>query len=298
MTMTSKRIACIALIVLQVPLLADKLSLGVMDINATKALKNAMRQSGDTNSMQRVVQAMNSEMEVALQNTRKFELYTRNDLESVMKEQDLTQSGLVDADGPNAAQLGKLRGVQYILNLEVNDFQDYTEEATFSNIGQTVTKRKIRLSTVAKIIDTSTGRIKETVSYQLSNEDITEKKDFAKDGGKQFSDSLLVSMSKMMSQKAAQRIVNVLYPIRVLAIAGNQITINRGDRSGIKVGETYQVFALGEEMIDPDTGESLGANEISVGAVKINRINPKFSNATIIENYGIEKKHILRKSNQ
>ncbi|MEI9962926.1 MAG: hypothetical protein WDM76_17965 [Limisphaerales bacterium] len=54
-------------------------------------------------------------------------------------------------------------------------------------------------------------------------------------------------------------------------------------------------FALGEELIDPDTKESLGREEVKVGKVKVTQVNPKTSLAEIVEDTGIDKGAVLRK---
>jgi hypothetical protein len=52
---------------------------------------------------------------------------------------------------------------------------------------------------------------------------------------------------------------------------------------------------LGQELIDPDTKESLGREEVKVGRVKITQVNPKTSQAQILEDTGIDTGAILRK---
>ena len=99
-----------------------------------------------------------------------------------------------------------------------------------------------------------------------------------------------------MADRAARRFVDVIYPAKILAVRGKVVTINRGDGTGIEKGQTWDVYALGEEMVDPDSGEVLGAEEVNVGKVKISRITPKFSQATVIEDFGIEKLQIVRSS--
>ena len=42
----------------------------------------------------------------------------------------------------------------------------------------------------------------------------------------------------------------------------------------MKEGDIFNVFAQGEELKDPDTGEVLGKEEVKVGKVKITQVNP------------------------
>lgn len=48
-----------------------------------------------------------------------------------------------------------------------------------------------------------------------------------------------------------------------------KFAINRGSQHGVKVGDNYLVFRLGENISDPDTGEDLGVLEIVIGRAKV-----------------------------
>ncbi len=49
---------------------------------------------------------------------------------------------------------------------------------------------------------------------------------------------------------------------RVVKLLGEgQLLINIGHEAGIKTGDQFVIFELGDEILDPDTGESLGALE-------------------------------------
>jgi len=97
-----------------------------------------------------------------------------------------------------------------------------------------------------------------------------------------------------MASKMANRVVDVIHPAKIIAQTGKQVTINRGAGTGVSKGQEWEIFALGEEMIDPDTGESLGSSEVMVGLVSIQRVTPRFSTAIVTEDYGIVKGAIAR----
>ena len=92
----------------------------------------------------------------------------------------------------------------------------------------------------------------------------------------------------------AARVADVIYPARIVSKIDRQVTISRGEGSGVAVGQVWEVFALGEEMLDPDTGASLGREELKVGQVRISRVNPKTSQAEIVSDSGIDKGALLR----
>jgi hypothetical protein len=72
------------------------------------------------------------------------------------------------------------------------------------------------------------------------------------------------------------------------------VIFTRGEGTGVELGQIWVVYGLGEELVDPDTGASLGRAELQVGKVRVTRIAPKFSEAEIIEDTGIDKGGLLR----
>jgi len=81
--------------------------------------------------------------------------------------------------------------------------------------------------------------------------------------------------------RVARDIMNAIYPIKVVANTATAIVLNQGGKS-VEKGEVFDVFVLGEKMIDPYTKESLGRIEIPAGQIEINRITSKLSYAKII----------------
>lgn len=270
-------------------------ALAVSDVEVSPSLQMAMKEAGKELEMARVLEAMDGQLSAAVQQTRKFKVLTRSDLEAVMREQAFAASGNVDINS-DAAAMFKLAGAEAILVTSVDDFQDYVEVATFTGTGRTAEKRIIRFAAVMKIIDTTTGEIIETTNFSLDNKDVVKLPSYSQADGR-LSDSLLREIAQQMAQKVALRVTDVFYPARVIGMVGNQVTINRGDGTGISEGQVWEVFALGEELIDPDTGMSLGRDEVLIGEVRVNRVLPNRATAEIIENYGIQKLAVLRLKN-
>jgi hypothetical protein len=94
----------------------------------------------------------------------------------------------------------------------------------------------------------------------------------------------------------ANRIADVIYPAKVISKLDNTVTINRGDGTDIAVGQVWNVWALGAELKDPDTGEVLGRERLAVGKVRITQVDPKTSMADIIEDKGVAPGAMLQVS--
>lgn len=280
---------------IQSSLWAQKETIGVTAVKPTQAILQNVDRAGKRISLDRVLQSMNGQLIDRINATRKFQVVARSDLDDVLKEQDFASSGNVDLKDKSAAQQFKVAGVKYLVVTTVDDFQDYNEVATFQGTGRSATKRVIRLSCVGKIYDSATGKLLESTNFQISNKDVSENKTYSvRDSN--LNEDLLVAIAREMSGKIANRVTDVIFPPKVLSKRDKQITINRGDGTDIAVGQIWNVFAVGEELIDPDTKESLGREEILIGKAKITSVLPKTSTAEIIEDLGIDKEAVLRKA--
>lgn len=270
-------------------------TLGVGSVKLTPAVAQSAARTGKRVEMDRVVQSLDSQLIDRIHATRKFQIVGRSDLKEILKEQGFANSGNVNEDDKTAAQQFRMAGAKYILVTTVDDFQDYVETAIFQGTGRSATKRMIRFSCVGKIYDTTTGKLLESTNFQISNKDISENRAYSTRDGV-LSDELLVAIARSMAEKIANRVADVIFPPKILSRRDKQVTVNRGDGTDIAVGQIWNVYVMGEELIDPDTEESLGREEILVGKVKITNVLPKTSSAEIVEDHGIDKMSVLRKA--
>ena len=87
------------------------------------------------------------------------------------------------------------------------------------------------------------------------------------------------------ASRIARQILEAIYPLRVIHVAGDQLTLNGGG-TGVCMGQFYDVFALGTEQTDPYTREKLGRLETRVGRIKIETVTPKMAQGKIVEKLG------------
>lgn len=62
-----------------------------------------------------------------------------------------------------------------------------------------------------------------------------------------------------------------------------EVVINRGTDHGVEDGMIYLIYLEGEEIVDPDTKESLGKLEIVCGRGKVTHTQAKMSTLCCIE---------------
>ncbi len=275
---------------------ADKSTLAVGPVEINSGVETAALRDGSIAELNRLVESLDSELINAFQQTRRFDIFARSDLSAILAEQGLAQSGNLDPSDPDTAKAFQLGGVQYLVVTTVTDFQDYEETARFEAIGKTATKRILRIGAVAKVYDTTTGKLLESARVETTEEDVSDDPSYQTSRTGELSDNLIAVLGQATANRVAVRVVDVLYPARIVGKTSQIVAFNRGDGFDIEPGDVWAVFAEGEEMIDPDTGESLGSMEAEVGKVEVVEVLPRISKARIIEDFGIEKSQIVRRA--
>jgi curli biogenesis system outer membrane secretion channel CsgG len=94
--------------------------------------------------------------------------------------------------------------------------------------------------------------------------------------------SLSTRMMDALDRKIIAAILQSTYPPSILQLHGNQVVINQGEEA-VTPGATYRVVQLGDPVIDPQSGLSLGPTEVPCCTVTIDRVTPKLSYGHIVE---------------
>ncbi|KAB2662086.1 MAG: hypothetical protein DVB31_11675 [Verrucomicrobia bacterium] len=97
-----------------------------------------------------------------------------------------------------------------------------------------------------------------------------------------------------VAERATVMVAARVFPITVLDRSEKQVTLNRGAEAGLKVGEIYNVYAIGKEI--RDNGKVTGNDEDLVGRVQIRELRPQFSKADILHDDAIKAGNRLRVS--
>jgi curli biogenesis system outer membrane secretion channel CsgG len=254
---------------------AELKKLAVSDVKAGAGLVKSAEKAGTIVSLQRVVEAYDSQLIDRLHGTRKFDILARSDLKQLAKDGDATGNTF------------KIPGADYLLVTTVDDFQDYSESLSLQTTGQVLHKRVVRIVAVAKIYDAATGRLIESANIKKEVKDAGAQFNSEKNGD--LADAVIESAVEQSASAMANRIADVIYPAKVIAKVDKTVMINRGDGTDIAVGQVWQVWALGAELKDSDTGEVLGRQKFAVGKVRVTQVDPKTSTAEIVEDTGISE---------
>lgn len=274
---------------------AEKPRLAIRAIAATPAVTAQATVDGTDNALMQIEQGADVQLLSAIEATRRFEIVARADLPSIIKEQDLTQSGNVNVLDPQAARAFQLAGARYVATLTISNYQEVVERTDLLNQFGTskAERRTINLQAVLKIFDSTTGSLFRSTQVTLSESAVNEIMPGVEQKGVK-TNVVLGAVAKKLASDVANAIADSLAPARVIGYTLGQITFNRSAESGVSTGQIYEVFVPGSAMIDPDTGEQLGAEEVHVGWARVTDAGARFSTAQAIEDRGIDRGAMLR----
>jgi len=237
----------------------------------------------------------------ALVNTGAFQVFEREQLTRVMEEQALGTSGLVTQQ--TAPEIGKLLGVQAIVYGSVTEFsaqEDSVGLGTFMG-GIGFTRYTARVGIDIRLIDTTTGEI--LIAHKAVGEEseaggILMVPGMAIAAGSEWNNTL----EGKAANQAIEELVNaIMLKMKDTAWMGavvkaddEKVYLNAGSDSGIEIGMEFRVYQKGEELIDPTTGISLGAEETAIGSIQVMEVKEKYAICRATSGAGFAAGDIVR----
>ena len=201
---------------------------------------------------------------------RRFAVLDRRSPEVYEREKELLQSA--DVDPAEAARVGKVMGADYLLYGTLDGLAVEEERKEITLTGE---RRKRVIGSVRvrfAVLAVATRQVKWSSSLELERivaEDLRPEQ-----VGEELLDELAIHIVDELTE-------NIYPPAVAQVVASGRFVVNRGGNT-VAAGDEFQVFAVGEPIVDPDTGESLGRIEDLVGIARIIEVKPKYSVAEMI----------------
>lgn len=264
------------------PVFAQRQTLAVDKVKASTSLTADIAKDNRAIQCARIVEAMDRHLISAITSSRKFTIVGRQDLKAILDEQDLGQSGIVNQD--TAAQLGEVKGAKYKLVTVVDHFQEETARAVFNENEKL--KRRFQVSAQATIYDTSTGEVLDASNIQVEKVDVISIDPGTSNqiGGR--TDELMPLVTRELAEKTSARLIDVLFPAKIIDVEATTITINRGE-GFFAQGDVVTIFSQGKTVVDPDTGEKMAIKGKVIGTARITSVEPTNAQAELAPNVAV-----------
>lgn len=242
----------------------------------------------------------------ALVKSNKFSVLERQELEKVIAEQRLGESGLVTPE--TAPKLGKLLGVELMVVGSVSEFGTKEKKVSggLSFISGGIKTKTSRAVVDIRLINTVTGEIvaaeKEegeesstgiAVDYEgidFNNMDSWDDTDIGKACRKAVDGVVELIVTNMASIPWSGKVLKVN--------SDGTLLMKPGSEGNVKVGMEFDIFRMGESIKDPDTGLDLGAEEEKIGHIKVveDALKGKAAKAKIVSGKDIQTNDIIREA--
>jgi curli biogenesis system outer membrane secretion channel CsgG len=223
----------------------------------------------------------------ALHKTGRFLVVERIRLDEIMKEQDLGKAGRISRE--TRARIGGLLGAQILVVGAVTQFSK-KERGKLIGIGTERFTGGLGLveASVAcdiRLCDVDSGLVigSHRASATIRKAAIAGGAEIGrvKIGMAGFGKTPLGEATSAMVDNAVSWIAKELSKIpwegRVIKAEDEKVYINGGRELGMRDGIVLDVIRLGDALIDPETGLSLGYEETEIGRVEVVEVRKKYS---------------------
>ncbi len=233
------------------------------------------------------------ELVTQLFETGKFSLIERSQLDAVLAEQNLGQSGRVNPS--QAADIGRLLGVQLILTGSITKFSIDTKGGGFRGFGAQYSEAESNLD--VRLIDTNTAEILFAGDGEgkirlggLRIKGANFQRDFDAGLAQEALRPAVEEVAKKVAGKADSfsSIQAPIAPAQVVGLGQNgALYIDKGENYGVVVGQRYDVHRVVDEIRDA-SGTLLDTITEAVGVVEVTRVLAQSSVSTVVEGEAAE----------
>ena len=206
----------------------------------------------------------------ALVQTGRFAVLDREYSPEIEQELDMIASG--QAPSAELAKLSQAASADLVWSGRVSNFAYNRHARQLRASGRELVSYSGGWAMTQKMVNVATRQV--TLSDSLSGvAPSTEATtlDGGVDGGK-----VMTDMSDALVKGAVASILQRTFPVVVIARDGNNVVLSQGGQA-VRAGARYAVAAMGAEMKDPQTGQSLGRMETPCCELVIDRVAPNLS---------------------
>lgn len=267
-------------------------TVAVAPLQVPPSLAQALKTPAEREALQLFADLVHQDVIASLTKVPGLQVVQRQDLSKILDEQNLGQSGNVSAE--TAARVGRLLGANILMVVDLRQFDFMRRETRSVAINRDIVTVSLDAAAYLNSYDTSTGALIAAVSS--SGKAVDTQQYFInsqQQGG--FNRTAITEAARDVAGNLVSSLSTSLFPPRVVAVTGKQVTLSRGT-GYFDNGDLVDLLYVGNELKDPDTGVSLGREEVLIGQGKVIRVSPQTAILTLVEDNGVAVGQIARKA--
>ena len=228
------------------------------------------------------------EVVTQLVKTGKFSVIERAQLEAILAEQRIGQTGLVNP--ATAARVGQLLGAQLIMTGSITQFSIERTQLGYRGIGGAYSKAESRLD--ARVIDTTTGEVllaadgagSKRMGGGYFNGVHAERTFDAGAAAEALRPAVTAVVSRVTTQsfKVAATLAPTAASAQIVGSRDGSFYLNKGENAGIKIGQRFTVKHVVDEIKDAD-GRVLDKVTKTTGVLEVTQVLTQSAIAKVVE---------------
>jgi curli biogenesis system outer membrane secretion channel CsgG len=267
------------------PIAGPKITIAVGKIDVT---------SGATSSGAMTTSpAITAMLATALEQSGRFIVAERDNLNQVINEQELAANKLTQGSAAPAA--GNVIPAQYIVVGSVSELSDTDRGSSFGigfgGIGLSLSGQKGSVALDLRLVNTRTGQVEDsfTLRKALSSTGIGLSGGWKQItlGGNQLWNTPLGETLRAALNEAADRIAASAskggWDALVAAVEGDTVYVNAGSDAGLKIGDHLVIERIAGALTDPATNLILTVQKVPIAKVELTAVDGKFATGTLVQ---------------
>lgn len=244
---------------------------------ALPRVKQATYQVGDTSvAADDIAGQIRTSLSDALVQTHRFTVLDRDATAEIGQELDLIASG--NARIEDTARLGQQLATDLIVIPTIDRFEYLRHERQLDMSDRTLASYSGSGALSFRVVNAVTGQIVMSKSFNYALPDTAPTTLGASANGAK----ITAMMMDSLHHDIIHAILQNTYPLMVIQADGKDLVINQGG-DNVRAGTAYQAVTMGKEIIDPQSGQSLGRSDKMCCTVLIDRVTPTMSYGHIVE---------------
>jgi curli biogenesis system outer membrane secretion channel CsgG len=206
----------------------------------------------------------------ALVQTGRFAILDREESSDIDAELDMIRSG--DAPSAEQAKLSQAATADIIWSAKISSLGYNRHARRLNTSDRELVSYSGGWAMTEKLVNIATRQVMGSSALQGSAPS-TEPTTLSRGVD---SDRIYQDMTNDIAAQVVASVLNRTFPITVVSREGTGVVLSQGGKA-LKEGGRYQVWTMGKEIKDPQTGQSLGRMESKCCEVVVARVTPNLS---------------------
>jgi curli biogenesis system outer membrane secretion channel CsgG len=298
---------------------AGRLRLAVMELNGSalriQQTQGQVPQGGGVQTTQTVnlppppefARTLTEILTTSLINSNRFVVLERQQLQTVMAEQDLASAGRVNKE--TGAATGHVIGAQAMVTGDITGYS-YTQQSLGGGALNVIKNIKVGASRVSasvvidlRLVDAATGEVLASATGNGRASSTGVAADLTR-GDQQISaagawSTPLGQASRAAINEVVEQLVSGMpeprWSAKVVEVRDGLVYLNAGSADGVSPGLVLEVYEVQPPLIDPDTGKNLGAPDKLLGEIQVETVQAGFSTAKVVTGASFARNNVVRR---